>query len=134
MSSFLFQTLPFYVVSTPTVTLSLVPNAPLLAGGLEDTILTCTTMVDEAVVNIGTLLYAFVWQDRNNSTLLSGRRTIISTTAPSPSQSSILTLSPLSTADTSFTCAVVVTVMENTLDASEPGVKSTEVNVISESV
>ncbi len=49
-------------------------------------------------------------------------------------QSSILTLSPLSTADTCFTCAVVVTVMENTLDASEPGVKSTEVNVTSESV
>ncbi len=123
-----------HAVSTPVVTLSLAPDPSLVAGGVGDTVLTCTAMVDRAVVNRGTLEYAFTWRDIDSNTIVSGGRTIVSTTAPSPSQSSNLTLSPLSTADTSFTCAVVVTVTEDTLVPSEPGVTSTAVNVTSESV
>ncbi len=122
-----------HAVSTPVVTLSLAPDSPLVAGGVENTTLTCTAMVDEAVVNGVVIEYAFTWRDRDSNTIVSGGRTILSTTAPSPSQSSTLTLSPLSTADTSFTCAVVVTVMEDTLVPSAPGEASTAVNVISES-
>ncbi len=121
------------VVSTPVVTLSLAPDSPVVAGGVGDTVLTCTAVVDRAVVNRGTLEYAFTWRDRDSNTIVSGGRTILSNTAPSPSQSSNLTLSPLSIADTSFTCAVVVTVMEDTLVPSETGETSTAVSVISES-
>ena len=124
-----------YAVSTPVVALSLAPDSPLVAGGVENTTLTCTAMVDRAVVNRWTIEYTFTWRDRDNITIVSGGRTIISTpTGPSLSQSSTLTLSPLSTADTNFTCAVVVTVQEDTLFPSDPGMATTVVSITSELV
>ena len=111
------------------VTLSLA--GPLVAGGVQDTTLTCSAMVDRSVVDRGTILYAFTWRDRDGRTVESGGRTIISTAAP---QSSTLTLSPLNTADTNFTCAVAATESQNTLVPSELGEMSTPVSVMSESV
>ena len=113
------------------VTLSVFPG-PLVAGGIQDTVLTCSAMLDTAV-DEGTILYTFTWRDRDGNTVLPGERTTISPGSPSLGSSSTLTLSPLSTADTMFTCMVVAMEMTATLDPSDPGVASIQLDVISKS-
>ena len=122
------------VVSTPAVTVSVNPVSPdpLVAGGVGDTVLTCSAMLN-AAVNEGTILYTFTWQDRDGNAVLPGERTTISPGSPSQVSSSNLTLSPLNTADTMFTCRVVATEMTSTLNASDPGVASIPLSVISKS-
>ena len=122
------------IVSTPAVTVSVNPifPDPLVAGGVGDTVLTCSAMLNTAV-DEGTFLYTFTWQDRDGNTVLPGERTTISPGSPSQTSSSTLTLSPLNTADTMFTCRVIATEMTSTLDASDPGVASISLNVISKS-
>ena len=127
------------IVSAPMVTLSLAPDPALVAGGVEDTTLICSAMVNQAV-NRGTIIFTFTWRDRDGNPVVSQQRTAISpstpphsSTFPIPVITSTLTLSPLSTADTNFSCTVDLAESQNTLDPSEPVTMSIAVNVISES-
>ncbi len=103
----------------------------LLELGIDDTTLNCSAILDQAVANRD-VRYVFTWQNRDGSNITSGGRATIS--SPSASHLSILTLSPLSTEDTGFTCTVRVTEVQNTLDASEPTVAYTAINVTSECI
>ena len=124
--------LPLPAVPPPVVSLS-VPPGPLVAGGVEDILLTCSAMVNSTVVDVDVQdnRYVFTWQDSNGQDMVSGDRTII-TSSPSSFSSSSLTLSPLSTTDTNFTCAVIVSEVQNKVVASEPGSAVTSVNVVGE--
>ena len=114
-------------VSAPWVSLSVsVPSGPLVAGGVGDVTLTCSAMVDTAVVDTGNLVFSFTWLDRNNINVITGGRSSIS--FPSPSSTS-LTLSPLSFIDTSFTCRVSVRESQRSLLESETGSNGTSINV-----
>ena len=123
-----------WAVSTPAVTASVSPVSPdpLVAGGVGDTVLTCSAMLN-AAVDDGTILYTFTWQDTDGNAVLPGEQTTISSESHSYLSSSTLTLSPLNSADTMFTCIVVATEMTSTLDASDPGVASIQLNVIGKS-
>ena len=124
--------LPLPAVPPPVVSLS-VPPGPLVAGGVEDILLTCSAMVNSTVVDVDVqnIRYVFTWQDSNGQDIVSGDRTIITSSSSSPSSSS-LTLSPLSTTDTNFTCAVIVSEVQNKVFPSEPGSAVTSVNVVGE--
>ena len=126
-----FMPLPLPAVPPPVVSLS-VPPGPLVAGGVEDILLTCSAMVNSTVVDVDVqdIRYVFTWQDSNGQDIVSGDRTII--TSPPSSSSSNLTLSPLSTTDTNFTCAVIVSEVQNKVLASKPGSAVTSVNVVGE--
>ena len=121
-------------VPPPMVSLS-VPPGPLVAGGEEDTLLTCSAMVNSTVVDVDVqdIRYIFTWQDRNGQDIIivSGGHTII-TPSSSSSSSSFLTLSPLSTTDTNFTCTVIVSEVQNKVIASEPASATTTVDVVGE--
>ena len=125
--------LPLPAVPPPVVSLS-VPPGPLVAGGMEDILLTCSAMVNSTVVDVDVqdIRYVFTWQDSNGQDIVSGDRTIITSSPSSSSSSSSLTLSPLSTTDTNFTCAVNVSEVQNKVLASEPGSAVTSVNVVGE--
>ena len=99
----------------------------LVAGGVDDVTLTCSASVDSFLVHFDTLSFTMTWQDRQSDVISSGSRTtIVSSTS---SSSSTLTLSPLSTEDTNFTCVVVVSEMLNSLTPSAEGTGSTTVAV-----
>ena len=124
-----------HVVSAPNVILSLTsdPSASLVAGGLQDTILNCSAMLDR-FVNSGILQYTFAWQDKDGDAIVSDSRTIISpASSPSLTPYSTLSLSPLSTEDTNFTCTVAVSETQARLEASEQARNSLSLNVSSES-
>ena len=88
------------------------PAPPLFAGGAEDTIVTCIAMFDLDVVNTEMdLFYEFTWLDRSNVEVVASDRISVSQSH----NTSFLTLSPLSTEDTNFTCQVSVTVSQNVL-------------------
>ena len=124
--------LPLPAVPPPVVSLS-VPSGPLVAGGVEDILLTCSAMVNSTVVDLDVqdIHYVFTWQDRNGQDIVSGDRTIISFLPPFVSSSS-LTLSPLNITDTNFTCIVTVSEFQNRVIASEPGSAVTSVDVVGE--
>ena len=104
-----------------------VSSGPVVAGGVDNVIVTCSATVDTTVVDFGTLGYTITWLNRQGDEISSdSRTTVVSSTS---SRSSTLTLSPLSTEDTNFTCVVVVSDMLNRLAASAEGTGSTTVDV-----
>ena len=116
----------FAAVSAPTVSL-FVLNDSLVAGGVGDVTLTCTAGLDLNVVDSGDLEFSFFWTDSEDMILSAGDR--ISINSYSASNSSMLTLSPLSTTDTTITCTVIVSEIEDMLEASELGNKSISIDV-----
>ena len=116
-----------HTVPTPVVSIT-VPPGPLFAGEMET--LTCTATLDLTIVDSGNILYSFTWRDREENTVVSGSRTIITQT----SSSSSLTLSPLNTMDTNFTCTVRAMEDMNRLVSSAEGSDSITINVHSEFV
>ena len=113
-------------MSTPNVFV-LVSSGPLVAGGVDNVIVTCSATVDSTVVDLGTLGYSMTWLNRQGDEISSdSRTTIVSSTS---SSSSTLTLSPLSTDDTNFTCVVVVSELFNRLAPSAEGTGSTIIDV-----
>ena len=103
-----------YAVPTPVVSITVLPG-PLFAGEVES--LTCTATLDLSIVDSGNILYSFTWRDREGNTVVSGSRTIITQTFSSSS----LTLSPLNTMDTNFTCTVRAMESMNRLVSSAEG-------------
>ena len=118
-------------VSTPTVSTS-VPAGPFVAGGVDNVTLNCSAMLGAGVDNSAVIRYNYTWLDREGREIVSGGRTIITPTTPSTSSSSTLTLSPLSTTDTNFTCRVILSDARNLLRPSDPGEQRTHANVLSE--
>ena len=113
-------------MSTPDVSVSM-SSGPLVAGGVDNVIVTCSATVDTTVVDFGTLGYSITWLNRLGDVISSDSRTAI--VSSSSSSSSTLTLSPPSTEDTNFTCVVVVSEMLNRLAPSAEGTGSTTVDV-----
>ena len=106
-----------------------VPPGPLYAGGVEDTTLNCSAMLDLDVVDTQQqIFYTFTWRDRSGVEIVSGDRITISQSS-STTPSSSLTLSPLSIRDTNFTCAVRVTVSQDALTESDLGMATVILNV-----
>ena len=108
-----------YTVPTPVVSLT-VPPGPLFVGEVEA--LTCTAILNLTIVDSGDILYSFTWRDREGNSVVSGSRTIITQT--SSSSSSSLTLSPLNTTYTNFTCTVIAMESMNRLVSSAVGVST----------
>ena len=117
-------------VSTPTVSTT-VPSRTLFTGGVDNVTLTCSAMLGAGVDNPTVIHYSYTWLDREGRGIVSGDRTIITPTTTSTSSSSTLTLSPLSTTDTNFTCRVTLSDSRNLLRPSDPGEQRTDVNVLS---
>ena len=107
-----------------------VPPGSLFAGEVEA--LTCTATLDLTIVDFGDILYSFTWRDREGNTVVSGSHTNITQT--SSSSSSSLTLSPLNTTYTNFTCTVIAMESMNRLVSSAEGNDSITINVHSEFV
>ena len=82
--------------------------------------------VNRDVVDSGDLRYAFTWMDRDGSILMNSNRTVI--TSADTSSSSTLSLSPLSSRDTMFSCSVVVSESQNILQSSNAGIDSISVS------
>ena len=106
-----------YTVPTPVVSIT-VPPGPLFAGEVEN--VTCSATLNHTIVDSGDILYSFTWRDREGNSVESGSRTIITQT----SSSSSLTLSPLNTTDTNFTCKVIAMERMNRLVFSAEGVSA----------
>ena len=117
-------------VSTPIVSTT-VPSGPLFAGGVDNVTLTCSAMLGAGVDNPAVIRYSYTWLDREDRGIVSGGRTIITPITPSTSSSSTLTLSPLSTTDTNFTCRVTLSDSRSLLRSSDPRERRTDVNVLS---
>ena len=121
----------FYSVPAPTVSLNITSTGPLLAGGAEDITLTCSAILDLTVVNpqlVRDILYSFTWRDRAGVEIVSGDRITISQSSSTTAFSS-LTLSPLTTMDTNFTCTVAVSVPANVLLPSDLAMASISLDV-----
>ena len=120
-----------FAVSTPTVSTT-VPSGPLFAGSVNNVTLTCSVMLGAGVDNPAVIHYSHTWLDGSGREIVSGGRTIITPTSPSTSSSSTLTLFPLSTTDTNFTCRVTISDLRNLLRPSDPGEQRTLIIVLSE--
>ena len=107
-----------YTVPTPVVSIT-IPPGPLFVGEVQT--LTCTATLDPTIVDSGDILYSFTWRDREGNTVVSGSHAIITQTS---SSSSSLTLSPLNTMDTNFTCTVRAMESMNRLVSSAEGVSA----------
>ena len=93
--------------------------------------LTCSAMLGAGVDNPAVIRYSYIWLDTEGTEIVSRNRTIITPAPPSTSSSSTLTLSPLGTTDTNFTCRVTLSDVRNLLLASDPGEQRTNINVLS---
>ncbi len=91
----------------------------LLVGGVDDVTLECSASINQDIVDTGELRYSFIWIYRDGSEVRNSSRTII--TSSSTSNSSTLTLSPLSSLDTLFKCNVTVSESQNLLQRSNAG-------------
>ena len=118
--------LVFVIVPAPTLSLSVLSDS-LVAGGVEDVTLTCIASLDLNVVDNGDLEFSFSWRDRENMIKVAGGR--ISINSSPTSNSAMLTLSPLGTADTNISCTVIVAERQDQLEASPPGSKSTTIDI-----
>ena len=120
----------YVAVSTPDV--SLLVSGPLVAGAVNNVILTCFATINTSVSDFGTFDYTFTWLNREDAELQNSQRTnIVSSTS---SDSSTLTLSPLNVMDTEFTCTVIVTERSNRLATSAIGTGSATINVQGKSI
>ena len=116
-------------VPVPSVSLNITPHGPLLVGGAEDITLTCSALLDLTVVDTQRdILYSFTWRDRAGVEIVSGDRITISQSSSTTAFSS-LTLSPLTTMDTNFTCTVEVSVPANTLLPSDLAMASISLDI-----
>ena len=115
-----------FAVSTPDVSVS-VSSGPLIAGGVNDVVVTCSATVNNTVVDFGTLGYTVTWLNRQGDEISTDSRTAFVSSISS--SSSTLTISPLSTEDTNFTCVVVVSEMQNILTPSTAGTGSTTIDI-----
>ena len=120
----------FHTVPTPTVSLDITSTGPLIAGSAENITLRCSALLDLTVVDTQqNILYSFTWRDRADVEIVSGDRTIISQSSSTTAFSS-LTLPPLNTMDTNFTCAVEASVAQNnTLLPSDSAMASISLDV-----
>ena len=118
----------FHTVPAPTVSHNFTSTGPLIAGGVNIT-LTCSALLDLTVVDTEGILYSFTWRDRAGVEIVSGDRITISQFNTTTAFSS-LTLSPLTTMDTNFTCAVEASVVQNnTLLPSDSAMTSISLDV-----
>ena len=88
----------------PPVMVVLVTSGSLVAGGVEDVSITCTATVNYSVVDSAELVYSYTWRNSLGQLITNDNRTKIK----SIGDVSTLTLSPLSTLDTNFSCRVIV--------------------------
>ncbi len=88
-------------------------------GRVDDVTLECSAIINQDIVDTGELRYSFIWIYRDGSEVRNSSRTII--TSFSTSNSSTLTLSPLSSLDTLFKCNVTVSESQNLLQRSNAG-------------
>ncbi len=112
-------------VPAPDVSVTISPDL-LLVGGVDDITLTCSANINRENVDTGNLRYFFIWIDRDGSEVRNGGRSII--TSSSTSNSSTLTLSPLSSVDTFFRCNVTISEAQNSLQRSNAGTTSISIN------
>ena len=87
-----------------------VTSGSLVAGGAEDVNITCTTTVNYSVVDSADLVYSYTWRNNYTQLINNNKRTTIK----SVNNISTLTLSPLSTRDTYFSCTTNVSVLNST--------------------
>ena len=98
-----------FLVPPPVVVVS-VTSGSLVAGGVEDVNITCTATVNYSVVDSADLVYSYTWRSRNDQLIKNNNRAKIK----SVNNISTLTLSPLSTRDTYFSCTTNVSVLNST--------------------
>ena len=98
-----------FLVPPPVVVVS-VTSGSLVAGGVEDVNITCTATVNYSVVDSVDLVYSYTWRSRYDHLIDNSKRTKIK----SVNNISTLTLSPLSTKDTHFSCTTNVSVLNST--------------------
>ena len=116
----------FFLVPTPTVTLSLHPG-PVATCGTDNVSIICSANVDMEIVNFGSLGYNYTWVDELDTVVMTSKRTVVR--SPINSNYSTLTLSPVSVEDTNFMCTVSVYERMNMLTTSAPGNGSIKINV-----
>ena len=96
-----------FVVPPPVVVMS-VTSGSLVAGGVEDVNITCTATVNYSVVDSADLVYSYTWRNHDQLIKNNNRAKI-----KSVNNISTLTLSPLSTKDTYFSCTTNVSVLNS---------------------
>ena len=94
----------------PTLVAVTVTSGFLVVGGVEDVNITCTATVNYSVVDSANLVYSYTWRNYYDQLINNNKRTKIT----SVNNMSTLTLSPLSTRDTYFSCAPNVSVLNCT--------------------
>ncbi len=110
-------------MTVPAPDISVIISSDLLiVGGVDDVTITCSTSINQNIVDTGELRYSFIWIDRDGSEVRNSNRAII--TSSSTSSWSTLTLSPLSSVDTFFRCNVTISESQLTLRRSDVGTAS----------
>ena len=97
-----------FLVPPPVVVVS-VTSGSLVAGGVEDVNITCTATVNYSVVDSADLVYSYTWRNHDQLIKNNDRAKI-----KSVNNISTLTLSPLSTRYTQFSCTTNVSVLNST--------------------
>ena len=97
-----------FLVPPPVVVVS-VTSGSLVVGGVEDVNITCTATVNYSVVDSADLVYSYTWRNHDQLIKNNDRAKI-----KSVNNISTLTLSPLSTTDTYFSCTPNVSVLNST--------------------
>ena len=99
-----------FLVPPPVVVVS-VTSGSLVVGGVEDVNITCTATVNYSVVDSADLVYSFTWRSSYDQLIKNNNKR---TKITSVNNISTLTLSPLSTRDTYFSCTPNVSVLNST--------------------
>ena len=99
-----------FLVPPPVVVVS-VTSSSLVVGGVEDVNITCTATVNYSVVDSADLVYSFTWRSRYDQLIKNNNKR---TKITSVNKISTLTLSPLSTRDTYFSCTTNVSALNKT--------------------
>ena len=98
------------LVPPPVVVVS-VTSGSLVAGGVEDVNITCTATVNYSVVDSADLVYSFTWRNLHDQLIKNNNKR---TKIKSVNNISTLTLFPLSTRDTHFSCTTNVSALNRT--------------------
>ncbi len=114
-------------VPVPDVSVVISPDL-LLVGGADEVTLTCSTSLNQDIVDAGDLRYSFIWIDRDGSEVRNSSRSNINSSTTS--NSSTLTLFPLSLMDTFFRCNVTISEAQNTLQKSDLASASIYINML----
>jgi len=100
-------------------------DSSVYAGGVDNVTVLCMASVDSNVVDFGELEYNFTWRNRDQMEIKNNSRIILIFNK----KKSTLTLSPLSTEDTKFTCSVTVSEKQGRLLPSEEESQSFSLNI-----